>query len=47
MNFGADWRAYGWIAADDDLTIGILPTAPGTVSQVYTSVGRAVQFSEL
>jgi Barrel-sandwich domain of CusB or HlyD membrane-fusion len=42
VNFGADWSAFGWIAADDDLTTGIPPTAPGTVSQVYTSVGQFV-----
>ena len=42
VNFGADWSAFGWIAADDDLTTGILPTAPGTVSQIYTSVGQSV-----
>ena len=42
VNFGADWSAFGWIAADDDLTTNVLPTAPGTVSQVYTSVGQAV-----
>jgi len=42
VNFGADWSAFGWIAADDDLTTGILPTASGTVSEVYTSVGQSV-----
>ena len=42
VNFGADWSAFGWIAADDDLTTDILPTAPGTVSQVIRSVGQAV-----
>jgi len=42
VNFGADWSAFGWIAADDDLTTVILPTASGTVSQVYTSVGQSV-----
>jgi hypothetical protein len=42
VNFGADWSAFGWIAPDDDLTTNILPTAIGTVSQVFTSVGHAV-----
>jgi hypothetical protein len=42
VNFGADWSAFGWIAADDDLTTAIPPTASGTVSQVYTSVGQPV-----
>ncbi|MBV8441014.1 MAG: efflux RND transporter periplasmic adaptor subunit, partial [Hyphomicrobiales bacterium] len=42
VNFGADWSAFGWIAADDDLTTSVLPTAPGTVSQVFTSVGQSV-----
>ena len=42
VNFGADWSVFGWIAADDDLTTSILPTASGTVSQVYASVGQSV-----
>jgi multidrug efflux pump subunit AcrA (membrane-fusion protein) len=42
VNFGASWRAFGWIAAHDDLTTNILPTVSGTVSQVYTSVGQPV-----
>ena len=42
VNFGADWSAFGWIAPDDDLTTNVLPTATGTVSQVFTSVGQAV-----
>src|SRR5271170_189548 len=42
VNFGADWSAFGWIAANDDLTTGVLPTASGTVSQVFTGVGQSV-----
>jgi membrane fusion protein, heavy metal efflux system len=42
VNFGADWSAFGWIAADDDLAIDIPPTASGTVSQVFASVAQSV-----
>jgi hypothetical protein len=42
VNFGAGWRAFGWIVADDDLTTHVLPTASGTVSQVYACVGQVV-----
>jgi multidrug efflux pump subunit AcrA (membrane-fusion protein) len=42
VNFGKDWSAFGWIAADDDLTTNVLPSASGTVSQVFAAVGQAV-----
>src|SRR5271167_4889512 len=42
VNFGADWSAFGWIAADDDLVTDVVPTKTGTVSQVLAGVGRAV-----
>jgi membrane fusion protein, heavy metal efflux system len=42
VNFGKDWSAFGWIAADDDLTTNVLPAASGTVSQVFAAVGQAV-----
>ena len=42
MNLVADWSAFGWIAPDDDLTTNVMATAPGTVSQVFTSAGQAV-----
>jgi len=42
VNFGAGWSAFGWIEADDDLTTRVLPTASGTVSQVFAGVGQAV-----
>jgi multidrug efflux pump subunit AcrA (membrane-fusion protein) len=42
VNFGSDWSAFGWIAAADDRTTNILPTVPGVVSQVDTSVGQVV-----
>jgi RND family efflux transporter MFP subunit len=42
VNFGAEWSAFGWIAADDDLTTNVLATASGTVSNVYASVGQTV-----
>jgi multidrug efflux pump subunit AcrA (membrane-fusion protein) len=42
VNFDADWSAFGWIAAADDLTTNIVPTASGTVSQVYASLGQVV-----
>jgi hypothetical protein len=42
VNFGADWSAFGWIAAADNLTTDVPATASGTVNQVYASVGQAV-----
>jgi multidrug efflux pump subunit AcrA (membrane-fusion protein) len=42
VNFGADWSAFGWIAADGDRTTNVLPTMSGTVSQVFASVGQVV-----
>jgi multidrug efflux pump subunit AcrA (membrane-fusion protein) len=42
VNFGADWSAFGWIAASDNLTTDVPATASGTVNQVYASVGQAV-----
>ncbi|MGD0721182.1 MAG: efflux RND transporter periplasmic adaptor subunit [Roseiarcus sp.] len=46
VNFGADWSALGWIAADDDLTTNVVPTTTGTVSKVLASVGQAVARDE-
>ena len=40
VNFGKDWSAFGWIAADDDLTTNVLPSASGTVSQVFAGAGK-------
>ncbi len=42
VNFGADWSAFGWLAADEDRTTNVTPTLRGTVSQVFASVGHAV-----
>jgi hypothetical protein len=42
VNFGADWSAFGWLAADEDRTTNVTPTLRGTVSQVFASVGQAV-----
>ena len=42
VNFGKDWSAFGWIAADDDLTTNVLPPVSGTVSQVFAGVGQTI-----
>jgi multidrug efflux pump subunit AcrA (membrane-fusion protein) len=42
VNFGKDMSAFGWIAADGDLTTNVLPTASGTVSKVLAGMGQAV-----
>ena len=42
VNFGKDWSAFGWIAADDDLTTNVFPPVSGTVSQVFAGVGQTI-----
>jgi hypothetical protein len=38
VNFGADWSAFGWIAADDDLTTGIGPCPRAIVPTAVASL---------
>jgi multidrug efflux pump subunit AcrA (membrane-fusion protein) len=42
VKFGAQRNLFGWIAPDDDLTKSVFATTPGTVAQVYVSVGQAI-----
>ena len=40
--FGASAHSFGWLAASEDLTTPVLPTAFGAVRQVYVKAGDAV-----